>query len=554
MTAKPSTIKCPKCGYQPNIITDTCLKCGAPLQKICGDCGFANQVDKNYCGQCGALLSLQPPPKPEEPPREELAGHEGFKLEMESIQDTVSERETSFRRRLPVPPPAPEPKPQAAQPPPPPPGRGGGSGPLTPDSTRLMKEAPLPRPRKQNLIKKLSGPAVTALLLGVLFAILYLIIAPSLPKMRLVMTAKAYLADISEGKYSKAYEMLSSNSKAVCSLQDYVKNSNDYYSKAPPWQWKDVQVFAMSNDAAMIRYKLKEGDGPWKDDYISFVREHSRWMRPYIWVLFQPIDDALKRHDFPQALFLAQKLYLTDPVDPRSSAYLCTTEFFMGLYDKSAVSCKRAVDEAGTYPVGYSSDEIFQLDSRYADSLRYLQRDRAALEEYAKLLQWPGLTNDQLCPLHLNRADDYVYLKDYDRALQEVMAASEVCTAGPSKEDARKRLRYMSGAAGPDAIAFVQNSRLKPDGPTIAEMRGQQLAALRKRLGRARARYLPRDQWLAVHVAGPNYRVYLRSEALDPRTRRPQTMDIYVFLVNLWTEKAEAEKLPPASPRAVAGK
>lgn len=550
---------CPKCGYQPNIITDTCLKCGAPLQKVCGDCGFANPVDKNYCGQCGALLSLQPPPKPEEPRREEKAAHEGFKLEMESIQDTVSERETSFRRKLTPPPPAQASKPQAdpkSEPAAskPPPARHSASSALSPDSARLMKETPLPRPLKPDLFKKFSGPALTVLLFGVLLGIIYLIIAPSLPKMRLLMTAKSYLADISAGKYAKAYEMLSSNSKAVCSLQDYVKNSNDYYSKAPPWEWKDVRIFAMSPDAAMIRYKLKEGDAPWKDDYISFVREHNRWMRPYIWVLFQPIDDALKRHDFPQALFLAQKLYLTDPVDPRSSAYLCTTEFFMGLYDKSVVSCKRAVDGARTYPVGYSSDEIFQLDSRYADSLRYLQRDRAALEEYDKLLKWPGLTSDQLCPLRLNRADDYVYLKDYDRALQEVMAASEICTRSPSKEDAEKRLRYMSGSAGADAIAFVQNSRLKPGLPTIAETRARQLAALREHLGRAGARYLPRDQWLAVHVAGPNYRVYLRSETLDPRTRRRNTRDIYVFLVNLWTEKAEAEKLPPAPPPPGAGK
>ncbi len=523
------------------------MNCGSKLEKICGECGASVVVEKNYCDKCGSVLALQPPPRPEapEPPPPPAPEKRGFSLEMESIQDTVSERATSFRRKITEPPPAsaaPDPAPSKPAAPAREP-KGGGSV-LSPDSARLMKEAPLPKPVKQPLVKRLTGALITALLLGVLGAILYMIVAPSLPKLRLVMTAKSYLSYISEGKFEKAYGLLSTNSKAACSLEEYLKNSSDYYAKAPKWQFKDVEVFAMTSDSAMIRYMLKEGNADWKYDFISFVRENNRWTRPYIWVLFQPIDDALKRHDFPQALFLAQKLYLTDPVDPRTSAYLCDAEFFMGLHEKSVDSCKRTIDNAAIYPVGYTSDELFQYNSHYADSLRFLQRDRVALQEYDKLLKWPGATPDQLCPVHLNRADSFVYLKEYDRALKALMEASNLCTQSPAKESTQTRLYYMSGSAGPAAVAFAQKSRFQPGKPPIGELRKKELADLKAKLGPRNAKYLPRDQWMAVHVAGPEYRVFLRQEALSPRTRKPEAQTLYTFLINLWTGRAAVEKAP----------
>jgi len=564
MTAKPSVIKCPKCGYLPNMLGDTCLKCGAKLEKACGDCGFGNAVEKNYCDQCGALLSLHPPHNselPPPPPKQEQPEKETFKLEIESIQDTVNERATSFRHKpaekpaAPAPKPVPEekkpPQPPAAAQPPRPVGPPGGSrvtasSPFSPDSARLMREAG--PSQRQPVIKRLAGPAVTVLLVGVLLSIVYLIIAPSIPRLRLLMTAKAYLADISQGKFEKAYELLSTNSKAAITQDNYVKNSREYYAKAPAWQFRDVQIFKMGKEAAMVTYQLKEGNEKWKEDYISFINEHGRWTRPYIFVLFHPIDDALNRQDFPQALFLAQKLYLTDPIDPRSSGYLCAAEFFMGLYEKSSESCKRTVDLAAIYPVGYSSEELFWYGSYYADSLRYLQRDRVALTEYEKLMKWPGLTSKEQCPLFLNRADSYVNLKDYDRALQDVMKADILCTEGLAKTDAKKRLLYLSGGAREEAVAFAQKSRFQPDMPPIGEARRRQLEALKARLGPKNAKMMPKDQWLAVHVGGPEYRVFLRQEGFNPQSGKTEAQNIFIFLINLWNGKAKVEKAPAPPP------
>lgn len=564
MPAKPSVIKCPKCGYQPNIISDTCLQCGAKLEKACGECGFANAVEKNYCDQCGALLALHPPHNPDLPPppppqAQEKSG--GFTLEMESIQDTVNERATSFRRRpsdkpapqpAPAAPPVPEaPRPQTAPPPRPqaaPPAQHGPlsarvSSPFSPDSSRLRRDSgPVARP---SAVKRMAGPAFTVLLVGILLAIIYLIVAPSIPRLRLLMTAKSYLTDISQGKFEKAYELLSTNSKANITLDNYVKNSREYYAKAPAWQFKDVQIYKMGKEAAMVVYMLKEGDGEWKQDYISFINEHGRWTRPYIWILFHPIDEALNRQDFPQALFLAQKLYLTDPVDPRSSGYLCAAEYFMGLYEKSAESCKRTVDSAEVYPVGYSSEELFWYSSYYADSLRYLQRDRVALAEYEKLMKWPGLTSKEQCMVYSNRADSYVNLRDYERALQDVMKAEVLCVDN-QRADAKKRLLYLSGGASKEAVEFAQKSRFQPNMPPIAEARRQQLEAIRARV--KNPKMLPRDQWLAVHVGGPEYRVFLRQEQFNPQSGRNEAQNVFVFLINLWSGKAKVEKAPAPPP------
>lgn len=575
--SKLSVIKCPKCGYLPNMLGDTCLKCNTPLEKVCGECSFANPVEKNYCSHCGSVLTLQPPPKgenvppPPQPPSPAAGKPGSFVLEMESIQDTVSERATSFRRRpaeapawaqaapapaqQAAPPAAPAPQKQAPAPAapqkqaPPPQGKPpAATSVLTPDSSRLPPQVGLPRELRPGLLKRIAGPLVTVLLVSVLLGILYMIAAPSLPRLRLVMTAKSYLTYISEHKFEKAYELLSSNSKAGCTMDDYVRNSREYYARVPAWQFKDVEVLTLDKNTAMIRYQLKDGDQPWKSDYISFVRENNRWARPYIWVLFQPIEDALKQQDFPHALFLAQKLHLTDPIDPRTSGYLCVSEFFMGLYEKSADSCRRTLDSAVSYPVGYSREELFWFNSHYADSLRYLQRDRDALAEYDKLFKWPGLASAELCTLYLNSADSCVNLKDYERALHDIMKADGLCAVSPAKEDAKKRLGYMSGSAGKDAIAFAQKSRFQPGMPPIEETRKRQFEALKARLGPKNAKLLPKDEWLAVHVAGPEYRVFLRQSVLNPQTRKTETRDVFVFLINLWTDKAKVEKAPAAPP------
>jgi len=569
MPQKSSVIKCQKCGYVSNIITDTCIKCGSRLDKICGECGFANSVEKNHCDQCGGLLALkpdQPPsflndrpkyPAPSEvsarahnPPPPPPAGTpkgssdtgagtkaEGsqpakYHFELQPISDTVSEKDVSFRSRMPGGAPASGPAAPAAPPPPKKPAFGA-------------QQAVPPRPRN---LKKIYGALVTAALLAVLGFVLYLIAAPHLPALTLKMAAGAYLKRLSTGRYEDAYGMLSTNSKSAWSMKNYVEYNKEYYSKVPSWEFKDVEVFVMEPEAAMVKYQLREGTGTWRTDYVSFVKEHDKWTRPYIWMLFEPIDSALAKRDYPQALFLAQKLYLTDPMDPRTSGYLCVAEFFMQLYDKSADSCRRTLLSAQSYPVGSTEEELFWYRFYYADSLRFTGKLELALDEYNGALDSKALTEKERCPLYMSRADTYVKMSKYNLALTDMLKADIACANDTAnRPDFLKRMRFMNGDARADAISFAQRTKARQDLPTFGELRRLELAAAAARLGPKNAKFIPKDSWIAAHLSGPEYRVVLRQETLDFRTRRNEVRDIYTFMVNLWTGAIKMEQggLPP---------
>ncbi len=533
MSQKSAVIKCQKCGHVSNIISDTCIRCGSRLEKICGDCGFSNEVEKNYCDQCGVLLTLKAG-RPVEagdnmirpaPPHDKAPSPKAipkFQFEMQPIQDTVAEKEASFRSRPPARnPAAPDIPPVAPQ----------VSVPAVPSKTDKLQITS----RISFSARKIYGALIIAGLLAVLVFLLWLIVAPHMSKFSLKMAANNYLKKLSTGRYEEAYAMLSTNSKSACSMKDYIDYSKQYYDNVPPWKFTDVEVFAMEADAAMVRYQLKVGTEPWRTDYISFVKEHNNWTRPYIWMLFEPIDTAIAKQNYPQALFLAQKLYLTDPMDPRSSGYLCASEFFMGLYEEAADSCRKTVVSAATYPVGFTAEEIFWFKFYHADSLRFVRKLELALDAYAELLKSGiGSSRDQ-CNLLLSRADTYVKLKRYDSALDDMLKADGVCTDDPNRAEVVRRMRFMNGEARADAILFAQQTRSRADLPPFGELRRKALDSLAARLGPKNMRYMPKDNWVAAHLSGPEYRVVLWQEGLNPNTRQKDIKSVYAFMVNLWT-------------------
>ncbi|MBI4803219.1 MAG: hypothetical protein HY796_11920 [Elusimicrobia bacterium] len=548
MPHKSSVIKCPKCGYEPNIIGDVCLKCGAKLEKVCGGCGFANAVEKNYCDQCGMVMTLKVPAKQEDasappPPPPPPAAADGtkppeqqkYRLEMQPIESTVSEKDISFRKLFPGKPAAPGVPGAEALNKPAPPAAGGSQ---SPKATGI--------PVKMASVKKIAGILVTAGLFCALCFVLYLIAAPHIPKFMLERTAKNYLKKLSTGRYEEAYALLSSNSKAACSMTDYVNYSRQYYAASPPWEVRDVSAFVMAPEAAMVKYQLKEGSAAWRTDYISFVKEHDRWTRPYIWLLFEPIESAISKQDYPQALFLAQRLYLTDPMDPRSSGYLCVSQFFMGLYDRSADSCKKTISSVLTYPSGFSAGELFWFRVYYADSLRFVQKYEEALKEYDELLKMPERLAKEQCPLYLNRADALVRMKKYDSALYDMLHADAVCPDA-NKAEVLKKTRVLNGAAMQEAVDFAQKTSLRPDLPPLGELRKKDFAELAAMLGPRNIKFMPKDNWITAHLSGPEYRVVLRQEGINPRTRQKDFKDLYMLVVNLWTGGIKIEKAPSQS-------
>jgi hypothetical protein len=135
-----------------------------------------------------------------------------------------------------------------------------------------------------------------------------------------------------------------------------------------------------------------------------------------------------------------------------------------------------------------------------------------------------------------------VRLKKYDKALDDAMKADSVCSGEINKKETAARLRFLNGDAKPEAITFVQRSRSAPDQPPLLAARERELEALAAKLGRKKAKFAPKDTWIAAHITGPEYRVVLRQETAKPGARTPEISEIMVFTVNLWTAKVKLER------------
>lgn len=535
MSLKYSHIKCSKCGHELDTPEKVCPKCGGPTQKACGSCGFLNAVEKKYCDSCGTMLEIRAATGP---------SISGRTVVFQSIGDTVDSN--SFRSAAPAPRepsgpagdvPAPAAGPGKTAPPP------QEKAPAKPSvSGRSSSHRHSSRRSAAKPFKFFSAKMVVfyVLLAAGLAGMAALLLNPYIPKFKLMLTARRYLSALSGGDYETSYKLLSDNSRESCPYEEYRRNSEEYAKRVGKWEFDALEVFLMEEEAAVLKYRLKEGDSPWKDDYISFVAEDGGWARPYIWNFFAPIEAALEKGEFPQALALARRLAETDPMDPRTSGYLCAAQFFMKIYDKAAVSCARTVESSRFYPVGFSPEDIFWYTFYRADSLRFLNRYREAVDLYGNLLVKKELSSKEQCPLYMGRADALVRLGDYEGALTDARAARTHCLGRVDAAEAEKRLRYISGQALDEAVEYVKNSRFKSGGPTLLQARAAEVSLMRAR----GIRPLPRDRWLAEHAGGPEYRVILREEIPAGRGRRPGIKDLHVFKVNLWTGTASAERAP----------
>lgn len=556
-----SVIKCLKCGSESHIVGDLCPECGAPLAKVCGFCGFANSVPKNYCDQCGELLVLRPSKREGSRPsgnigkpqsatsnlnggdsepkasarggvsphgehRAEQSDHSprGISPELKARDATKAEGSKAIPQEV---------------------GRG------QPDdfSEPIQDQAPARQTRRMRITSRIRPLHTTAWARKTLFVLpavllivaVCIIFAPQFPKYQLTRTAKRYLKELSAGHYENAYKMLSRNSRVSCSLKEYISFSREYYSNSP-WKFKNVKPFLIEENAALVKYQIKEGNLPWKDDFISFTREDGKWVRPYIWNFFQAIEDAIGKNDQPQALFLAQRLYLTDPLDPRTAGYLCWTEYLMGLYGKAASSCKKALNNCRMYPVGFEPETVFWFHYQLADSLRNTHKYKEALVEYTNLLGIRDLPLQNRCEVMVDRADVFVWLNRYDAALQDMLDAQNICPPNAQK-GVNTYLSYLTGDARKLAVALAKRVRFSAGGPALLDIRKVQLKEVTKKMRKAGKKTVPlKDLWISAHIAGPVYRIILRQKGgMDTAGRRLTSRDIYRLRVNLWTKSVKLE-------------
>ncbi len=539
MSKANAVIKCVKCGYESHIVNDLCVKCGAPLVKVCGFCGFANSVPKNYCDQCGELMALKakediPVSQTPTDPKDILCAET---YQIQAIEGTMMPEEavceTAKSEKSP-----PEPA-------------------ITKENLEIIheqlfssaaarpqKNTGIEKPIEQNKAKKNKAISdVFVIVLGGFFVFagaIYFVMAPQFPRYQLLKTTRKYLKNLSEGRYEDAYRMLSKSAKSACPLRDYTNSISQYYENSS-WEFKDIQAAMVEKDAALIKYKIKEGGAePWKDDFISFVKEDGQWVRPYVWTLFVQIDSAFEKGDYAQALYLAQKLELTDPLDPRTSGYLCTAEYAVGLFDKALTNCNRAINNSKVYPVGFTADAIWGYRYQLADSFRQLSRYKEALDAYNTLLEISP-QNQQKWKILAERADVFVWLNNYDLAISDMMESHRLCPAG-EQSGINKHLGYLTGDAKDFAVEYVQKSRLAPADPPLIEKR----KIWRKEISQKKGGRMvpPEDAWIAIHLTGPIYSVILRQHGgRDAEGNKMVSRDVYKFKVNIWIGSVRLEYL-----------
>jgi tetratricopeptide (TPR) repeat protein len=513
---KPSKIVCKECGYESNVISDVCIKCGGKLIKICGNCESENSVEKMYCDSCGLLLALTPHKKLDLGKKENsiYISKSISTLEFEPITETMSKRDESYRKKKNE-------------------GKKDDNKSLSiVEKNKIEEYVKSQEISIENLKTQRTLPAkddkryipyiIFICVVIVVFLSYFLIVRKGISRYTLVSTAKNYLEALRDGDYEKAYSYLSNNSKSLVSIDDYKNTSRNYYSKIGKWDFKDVEIYYYSPTQSIIHYKLLE-NGEWKDDYLNFVKEYGHWRRPYVWNLFEKIDDAFSQKDFPKALYFSQMLYLIDPIDPRSSGYLCWSEYFMRLFDKSVESCKKVIELSNLYPVKYyDNQELFWYRFNYADSLRFLGRDDEALNNFNILIDY-DMPLASKCSIFTARSDIFVNRKNYDMAIGDLNRALTVCKNEVVLKDVNKYLSILKGNECEMALNFLKSHKyndLKFEDFINSKIKSYKKSGIKV-------------EYNCNHKDGADYEILVLIK------QRDKVFDRYKAVLNLWYRKID---------------
>lgn len=570
------SLQCSKCGYIPTAPARTCIKCGGTIKVKCQQCSFLSEWGRHFCEKCGNPLPSAPAVY-EEPEPQKKPEISKFKLEIQSLQDAVDEIGDSFRRKI---------KDISKR------GRissiisnrkapAQNTTAKTADKQKKSQAVEFVEPKtatrqkehkqavkgKETEIRKKSSKAnntsaaakdnekstskkffayliVLALIGGLGFGIYHFFVKPFVPGIKLTIAAKNYLTAFTKGNYEEAYKMISSNSKIICPLEDYLFYNKQNFTTGR--EFRNIKIHSIKPNTALVKYQIRNKNGQWTDDYTSFIFEHDTWVRPYVWTLYQPLDEALNRKDYIQALYLAQRLFITDPASPISSGYLCMAEYNSGLYDKSSESCANALELMEDYPTKIPEEDLNWILVYAANSLAKQGRTRAAIDAYDKAAEKKNLTPAQSCDAKLNRAEMFLKNSDYSKAANDLFLAAARCPNNdPNKPQVDWLLKQLKGQATQEAILFAKRSQINTKLPTVEEIRREFMRKELRKLGLRGLKYATRDYWKAEYIGNMNYKVTLHSQALSPITKKIEGNDIFIVIVNLWRNTGKIEKPLP---------
>jgi tetratricopeptide (TPR) repeat protein len=418
-------IICTKCTSVSATPSMECAKCGGRNARVCGKCGNQNSVAKNFCDKCGQSIAdlgaIAPPPKTQ------LPGAPGADIPVTVV------------KRLPPPaaPPAPGPVPGPPAGKPLPPARAGGlplpgqptAGYAAPLDDLWSAPAPLPvstetvsRPRSNIWRQALNTIAALAGVTAAAYAV-WTYRESRKPEVLVPKLATQYLEALRTRDYPKAYEMFSDAAKRNATLDEF-RASRD----ATSWTWSGLRIDFQEQGAMLLGYDLKADGSPPRRDHVLFTLDGERWVRPYNWTLMRQVEEAFDKGDPDKGLILAQAAATINPRDPMAWGYLCEAAYYRKLPADTVLRCARALELARTYPSNLTLKSLYHLHAILADTYHHaLGSADKALDQYAEMLAFPGISPADQCQILLARSQAYASISRPGEALADLERGAQLC-------------------------------------------------------------------------------------------------------------------------------
>ncbi len=446
-------ILCTKCATASAEARLECVKCKGRNARVCGKCGNQNSVAKNFCDKCGQSIAdlgqISPPPKTLLPgaPSSDIPA-------------------TVVKRLNPAgPPPAPGAKPGPPGPVPDPFGKplppARAAGGLQPGQSRprtSRRRSTTSGARRWRGRRAGDGPRVRAVgfwrkALNAIAALLGVIAAAygvwtyretRRPEILVPKLAARYLEALRTRDYATAYDMFSDAAKRSATIDEF-RASRDQTA----WTWSGLSIDYREPGAMLFGYDLKASGSPPRRDHVLFTLDGERWTRPYNWTLMRLVEEAFDKGDADKGLILAQAAATINPRDPMAWGYLCEAAYYRKLPADAELRCVRALELARTYPSNLSLKSLYHLHAILADTYHHSLRNAdLALEQYAEMLSFPGISPTDRCRILLARSSAYISMSRPGEALADLERGSQLCIV-PADQAFIKKMRETLRA--PDA-------------------------------------------------------------------------------------------------------
>ncbi len=236
--------------------------------------------------------------------------------------------------------------------------------------------------------------------------------------------AAQYLEALRTKNYDAAYALFSDAAKASATEDEFRASRDD-----TPWTWSGLAVEHAEPGAMLFSYDLKASGAPPRKDYVLFTLDGERWTRPYNWTLMRQVEESFDKNNPERGLILAQAAATINPRDPLAWGYLCEAAYYRKSPEDAELRCLRALELARTYPSNLTLKSQYHLHAILADTYHHaLRKTDRALEQYAEMLSFPGISPADQCQILLARAQAYIEISRPGEALGDLDRGSQLCT------------------------------------------------------------------------------------------------------------------------------